>query len=64
MNEERDFKGELKALLEDVAKSGWEAAIPSLIAECLKDGKFENISNWDLLDCTAYQCHKYKKKIK
>lgn len=64
MAAERNYKEELKAFLEEYGKTGREHAIPSLIAQCLAEAKFNNISTWDVLDCTAYNCQQMKRKLK
>lgn len=57
----QDYKKEMIAILEQVSKDGLEGAIPSLIAESVKDAHFEHSTNKNMLDWTAYHCRKYKR---
>lgn len=56
-----NYKKEMIAILEQVSKDGLEGAIPSLIAESVKDAQFANNTNKSMLNWTAYHCNKYKR---
>lgn len=64
MNNNRDYKKEMIALLEAVANDGLKGAIPILIAESVKEANLGNETNDGMLDCVAFHCSKMANKEK
>lgn len=61
--QETTYKDRLIDFLEEISQDGFEGAIPTLIAESLKEADFKHNTNDSMLHCTANFCNNFIKRV-